>query len=202
LPDEAPTPTPPEPPRPASGAFGAPSERELFLPRPGESAEAYAARLRRIRAELTRLLGAVERGLRTRDAPGLRRAGRFLRAEPEGLGAPQPVPGEDRQRPPEVAAAMREALAPRPARPAGAVTRATAGAGSGAALGVPEGAPVPQDRRGAPRRDVAGDRRSGPADRRGQALGAPHGLERRAGPADRRTSTLDRRRGERRTAGR
>jgi hypothetical protein len=195
LPDKAPAPTPPEPARPAPGAFGAPSERELFLPRPGESAEAYAARLRRIRAELTRLLGAVERGLRTRDAPGLRRAGRFLRAEPEGLGAPLPVLGEDRQRPPEIAAAMREALAPRPARPAGAAP--------GAGIGVPEAAPVPVDRRDIARREAVDDRRAGVPDRRVRALGAPHGIERRSGPADRRTGAPDRRcAADRRTGGR
>lgn len=186
MPDKAPAPTPSEPERTAPGACGASPERDLFLPRPGESAEAYAARLRRIRAELTRLLGAVERGLRARDAPGVRRTGRFLRAEPEGVGAPLPVPGEDRQRSPDVAAAMRDALAPRPARPSGGeVVR------SG-----PSGAmPVGTERRGADRRGPAPERRAEPPDRRVQALGAPHGIERRLDVADRRAAAVDRRRG-------
>ena len=186
MPDKAPAPTPSEPERPAPGTPGASPERDLFLPRPGESAEAYAARLRRIRAELTRLLGAVERGLRARDAPGVRRTGRFLRAEPEGVGAPLPVPGEDRQRSPDIAAAMREALAPRPARPPGGeVVRS----GPSGAL------PVGSERRGADRRGPVADRRADLPDRRVQPLGAPHGIERRLGAEDRRAGAVDRRRG-------
>ncbi|MEA2305118.1 MAG: hypothetical protein QOH43_2398 [Solirubrobacteraceae bacterium] len=186
MPDKAPAPTPSEPERTAPGGCGASSERDLFLPRPGESAEAYAARLRRIRAELTRLLGAVERGLRARDAPGVRRTGRFLRAEPEGVGAPLPVPGEDRQRSPDIAAAMRDALAPRPARPSGGeVVRSE-----------PSGAvPAGTERRGADRRGPVPERRAEQPDRRVQALGAPHDIERRAGAGDRRQPIVDRRRG-------
>lgn len=186
MPDKAPAPTPSEPERTAPGGCGASSERDLFLPRPGESAEAYAARLRRIRAELTRLLGAVERGLRARDAPGVRRTGRFLRAEPEGVGAPLPVPGEDRQRSPDVAAAMRDALAPRPARPSGGeVVR------SGPSGAVPAGT----ERRGADRRGPVPERRAEQPDRRVQTPGAPHGIERRVGAGDRRQPIVDRRRG-------
>jgi hypothetical protein len=40
-----------------------------FLPRPGEPAEAYAARLRALHSDLTLVLEAVERGLATRPAP-------------------------------------------------------------------------------------------------------------------------------------
>jgi hypothetical protein len=59
-----------------------------FLPRPGEPAEAYAARLRALHRELTGVLEAVERGLEER-----RRTQPPVAPVPDPAQAPAPTAG-------------------------------------------------------------------------------------------------------------